>query len=192
MSESHSPPPTAADIGLLLRARPTRHTWQVSGWPDTFSDAAAPLLEQLHVAAMPDTRSARVLPDGGRLLRTAPERLWLYDVGPATAEVARHHGVGTALVAVDLSHAEISFVVAGRCARELMTRLVAIDVDARAFPARAFAQTALGQAPCRILCDSTDRGGQYVISVPRSYTQNTLETIRFSATTLGCTIEIEP
>ena len=179
-----------APVHIRLREQSLRQTWQIAGWPDTFPGAVRPLLKGLTVDALPDTRIAAALPDGGSLLRVAPERLIFHDIGAQTAEVVRAHGEDEHLTALDLSHADITLVIEGPAARDVMMRLVAIDVDASAFPARAFARTLLGQIPCLVLCASTQEGGVFSISLGRSYAHSAFNLIGLNARSFGCSVDV--
>ena len=115
--------------------------YQVSGWPDSFADSAAPLLKRLGFSGLGDFRLAQAAAgkDGGELLsfRVSPERIFIcLPEGGMMRAAAR---------GLDLSLSPILELTGSRRVFRIgeagiLSRLTAVDFSPREVPAGAVAQ----------------------------------------------------
>ena len=138
----------------ILTEREVGALFQLSGWPDSFAGAAAPLMRALGLAGPGDFRLSQVA-GGFASFRVAPERIL---VRAPDSESFRKAAAGLDLSlapVLELTGSRRIFRISdsggsgrisdsggsgGGGAAEVLSRLAAVDFSDGAFPAGAFAQ----------------------------------------------------
>ena len=129
----------------ILTEREVGALFQLSGWPDSFAGAAAPLMRALGFAGPGDFRLSQVA-GGFASFRVAPERIL---VRAPDSESFRKAAAGLDLSlapVLELTGSRRIFRISdsggsgGGGAAEVLSRLAAVDFSDGAFPAGAFAQ----------------------------------------------------
>lgn len=131
----------------------------------------APLCEALALGAplpgappgldLPEPGRAVAWPDGAVAIWAGLGR-WLVRGAPAEALARR---LGAAAAVVDQSDGWAGLVLNGPAARDVLARLLPLDLDPAAFPPGSAARSALRQTPCLVLAAPDGFG----LLVPRSY-----------------------
>ena len=128
----------------ILAERPLGALFQLSGWPDSFGGAAAPLMGALGFAGLGDFRLSQVAGDFAAF-RIAPERILVRGPDPESFRKAAA-GLDLSLAPVlELTGSRriFRFSDSGKSAggaAEVLSRLAAVDFSDGEFPAGAFAQ----------------------------------------------------
>ncbi len=122
-------PVGAAGPGVRISEIRLGGLWQVAAWPGRLAEAGAAVAASAGVAAAPGFGQA-AFGSRGTALRTEALK-WLVASPHALSrpEIAVEDGT-----ALDLSHARTVLRLEGPAARDVLARLVAIDLRAQAFP----------------------------------------------------------
>lgn len=153
--------------GIVLSLPPRGSLWQVAPWPETYAEVAGELAAALGLSEMPAPGRLAAC-DGERLVtRVEPLKFWVF--GPDGAEAPLTPEPDRAM-ALDLSHNDSAVRVEGRNARDLLARIVSIDLRQRSFPDMSFATTQAHHMITRVLRRDSDGPG-YEIMVMRSFAE---------------------
>jgi sarcosine oxidase subunit gamma len=136
--------------GVILREVTGRDLVQVGAWRDTIETVKGRLASELGLAEAPAIGRAR---EGNAItaFMIAPDRIWV--AGP------RDRGLDGRLskilepdeaVVTELGHSRTVLRLAGANARDVLSRFVAIDLDAARFPAGAFASVGVHGVGCLV------------------------------------------
>ena len=123
-------------------APPNGAVIQLAGWRD-FETAARAALSPLGFA---DTGIPGIVAEsnGAECYRIAPDKLWLRAPDSAILNPALSIAAANAdLAALDITHSRQTITITGAAAAELMSRVAPPNFNPQAFPANAFAQTAI-------------------------------------------------
>jgi sarcosine oxidase subunit gamma len=125
-----------------LAEMPAATILQVQAWPDTLSTVEAVVAQVLGVADLPQQGRAAWF-NGGSISAIGAGRFVLFTTADDIAQNFRTAFASYDAALTDLSHARTILRLEGEAAAELLSRCVALDFDARAFPADRVAQTAI-------------------------------------------------
>ncbi len=125
-----------AGPGVRLSEAPIGSLWQVSAWPGRLAEAGRAAAEAAGAAEAPAPGRSAEGPRG-RVVRTEALKWWVLSESPIEAPALSPED-GTLL---DLSHARTRIRVEGPAARDLLARMVAIDLRLRSFGEGAVAVT---------------------------------------------------
>lgn len=173
---------------VSIRERLERNLVQVSGWQSSFNSVCDRLAAILDCPVPTDLRRAKSSGDR-TVFRVRPERLWI--TGPSDDDVLRQLDVaslGADAVVTDLGHSRTVLRIAGARSALLLNRGLPVDLDPEAFPANAFAQSAIHHM--HVLVHRVDRAQEHVfdVYVPRDLAVSFWEWLTEAAAPLGCEI----
>ena len=165
-----------------------RNLVQVSGWRRCFESVCDRLAERLDCRV--PTRVGRVTSFGDRsIFRVRPERLWID--ASSSDEVLRQlsaESLGEDAVITQLGHGRTVLRVSGPNSDLLLNRGLPVDLDPEAFPANAFAQSAIHHM--HVLVHRVDLAGglTFDVYVSRDVAVSFWEWLTEAAAPLGCEI----
>ena len=173
---------------VSIGERQGRNLVQVSGWRRNFESVCDRLAERLDCRI--PTRIGQATSSGDRtIFRVRPERLWI--TGSSNDEILRDLNVeslgGDAVIA-QLGHSRTVLRVAGPRSDLLLNRGLPVDLDPEAFPANAFAQSAIHHM--HVLVHRVDVAGEpaFDVYVSRDVAVSFWEWLTEAAAPLGCEI----
>lgn len=134
--QSHGTP-----LAVLSELRPAA-ILQVQAWPDTLEAVESTLSEMLELSGMPPAGSAGWFHNGS-LCALGTGRFMVSTTSDAIAESLRIAFAADQATVTDVTHGRTVLRLEGAAAAELLSRCVALDLDAAAFPADRVAQTAI-------------------------------------------------
>ena len=179
----------AGGVPLVLSELPLGTLIQMSGWRETFDDAARPVLAPLGLSGIGGFDRAQES-DRALAFRIAPERLLLRFPTAATWSEAEG-GIDPALTPfLDLSHSRTLLRVAGIAAPDFMARLMPIDFDADEFGPGRFVQSGIHSTA--VLAHRVDASGgasAFDIYVPRSFAASLWDFITEAALPFGFRVD---
>ena len=181
----------AAGGQLVLSERPLGTLIQLSGWRDSFEDAARPLMARFGLdgggAFDRAQASAKAL-----AFRVAPERVLLRPASPDDWAAARGSIDPAQTPILDLSHSRTLLRVAGVAAADLMARLMPIDFDAQAFGPGRFVQSGIhSTAVLAHRADAADGAPVFDIYMPRSFAASLWDFITQTAMPFGYRVDMD-
>ncbi len=153
--------------------------WQVAAWPQTLAAVAVRLAALTGAETVPGPLQAVAGPNG-TVARIRPLVFWLTHAGEAAVTQAMDIDAETGS-ALDLSHSRTVIRIEGPRARDLLNRGLPLDLSPDAFPAGAFAATALHQVGVHL----HNRGSGYDLFVPRGFALSIWELLRETAAQFG-------
>ncbi|MEM9062514.1 MAG: hypothetical protein AAGD13_18790 [Pseudomonadota bacterium] len=157
--------------GIEVTASPRGSLWQIACWPDTFSAVETKLAKACGCDA--PVPGGVVKTSGGSLLvRIEPLKWWVIGEDGADAPLKPKSDAGAWL---DMSHDQAAIDVAGPDARELLKRMVSIDLRDGAFANMRFASTTVHHMFLKVLRHDTDDAPRYRLMVMRSYADDLRE-----------------
>ena len=165
-----------------------RNLVQVSGWRRSFESVCDRLAERLDCRV--PTRVGRVTSSGDRsIFRVRPERLWID--GSSSDKVLRQlsaESLGEDAVITQLGHGRTVLRITGPNSDLLLNRGLPVDLDPEAFPANAFAQSAIHHM--HVLVHRVDLAGEltFDVYVSRDVAVSFWEWLTEAAAPLGCEI----
>jgi heterotetrameric sarcosine oxidase gamma subunit len=175
---------------LVLSEQPLGTLIQLSGWRDSFADAAGALLTRLGFAGTGGFETAQEAP-AGTAFRVGPERVLLR----LTSPVAWHGvaaGIDAALSpALDLSHSRTLIAIAGPDVPALLARLLPIDFDAASFPPGRFVQSAIHSVAV-LVHRPVAADAAFAVYLPRSYAVSVWDLLTESAAPFGYRVDPSP
>ena len=178
MVERASPFPIAPRFvrdGLTIGEVSRGCLWQIAAWPDTFIEVQAALAQACGCAAPEPGQIARGA--RGRLVRVEPLKWWAISAEGAQCPYAPDAGQGASL---DISHDQAGISIKGARSRDLLSRLVPIDLRDRSFPDGSFATTQCHHMITRVLRE--DEGAPaFEVLVMRSYAADLAEIVHHHA-----------
>ena len=163
-----------------------RNLVQVSGWRRSFESVCDRLAERLDCRV--PTRVGRVTSSGDRsIFRVRPERLWID--GSSSDKVLRQlsaEPLGEDAVITQLGHGRTVLRITGPNSDLLLNRGLPVDLDPEAFPANAFAQSAIHHM--HVLVHRVDLAGEltFDVYVSRDVAVSFWEWLTEAAAPLGC------
>ena len=173
--------------GLEICEITGRDLVQFAAWPDSFEAASARLAELLDVS-VPEHYGRAVASGPRRLFLLAPERLWIAvpddeGLGPRLAEAFDAQQA----VVTELGHSRTVLRIAGQAARRVLAKGLPIDLDERAFPPGAFAQSAIHHIGLLLhrLDDGSDGTPVFEIYVARGFAVSFWDWLTEAATEPG-------
>jgi len=181
----------AADApSLVLSEQPLGTLIQLSGWRDSFEDAAGSVLHRLGFPG-PGGFAAAQGTAAGLAFRIAPERMLLRLASPvAWAAVAAD--IDPALTPVlDLSHSRCLLAIVGADAPALLARLLPIDFDDASFPPGHFVQSAIHSVAVLVHRPAAP-GAAFAVYLPRSYAVAVWSVLAESAAPFGYRVAAPP
>jgi methylglutamate dehydrogenase subunit D len=129
-----------------------------------------------------DAAVASVMGPQHRIMRIAPDQYWVVD-GETDLEVRLRSAMPSDAGCVTcLDQARARFSIEGEGTRELLSRLVPIDLDPLMFPVNAFAQTGIHHVGGLLFRASEDR---YELLVLRTYAASTWDVLLDAARPFG-------
>ena len=165
--------------GVRLTERRLASLWLVAGWPDRLGAAGAVAAEAAGVSAAPGPGASATGP-GGTLMRVEPLK-WLLASEEETARPELASADGTVL---ELGHARTAIHVSGPRARDLMARMVPLDLRPDRFPEGSVAGTVMHHVAVTVLA----RDDGFDILSLRSHALSLWETLLGSASQFGVEI----
>ena len=165
-----------------------RNLVQVSGWRRNFESVCDRLAERLDCRI--PTRIGRAISSGDRsIFRVRPERLWI--AGSSNDEVLRDlkfESIGEGAVITQLGHGRTVLRTTGPKSDLLLNRGLPVDLDPEAFPANAFAQSAIHRM--HVLVHRVDLAGElaFDVYVSRDVAVSFWEWLTEAAAPMGCEI----
>jgi len=179
----------AGESPLVLSERPLGTLIQLSGWRDSFENAARPLLARLGLEGIGMFDRAQIS-EKALAFRIAPERLLLRLPSAAVwAEI--DPGIGPAQTPfLDLSHSRTLIRIGGAHAAALLARLMPIDFDEQAFGAGRFVQSGIHTVAVLVhRAADADGAPAFDIYLPRSFTASLWDFIAQTAMPLGYRVD---
>jgi sarcosine oxidase subunit gamma len=159
----------AAVPPIVLSEQFLGHFFQIAGWPDDFEKIVEPVLSALGFAEI--GRVGWVQEAGAQFLfRIAPERLLLHSHSPTSWALAAEVADTSSITLLDLSHARTIIRIAGPAARDLLVRLVSLDLHEDIFPQGRFALTGINAVPVLLHRPADDaEAPRYDLFIPYSW-----------------------
>lgn len=113
---------------------------------------------------------------------TAPGQIWL--VTGDASDLAALTGLlpGTQGTVVDLSHSRVRLSVGGPAVADVLAKVIAVDLDAGAFPVGAYAQTAMHHCPVLLHRVAADR---YELYLPGTFARSLVEWLADASLPVG-------
>ena len=173
------------DAPLTLGEMPLGALFQIAGWPQNFATKARTILGELGFVGIGDYATAQRAP-GAIAFRIAPERILvrLFHPGAWGAVIAAADPVETPIL--DLGHSRTVMQIAGPAAKELLVRLLPLDLDEGVFTPNQFAQTGLhGVSVLLYRADDTPAALVYDLYVPYTWTRTVWDMLRECAAPFG-------
>jgi heterotetrameric sarcosine oxidase gamma subunit len=175
---------------LVFAERPLGTLIQLSGWPDSFQDAAGAVLARLGFAG-PGGFAAAQETAAGIAFRIAPERMLLRLASPV-AWTAAAVDIDPALTPVlDLSHSRGLLAIVGADAPSLLARLLPIDFDTASFPPGHFVQSAIHSVAV-LVHRPVAPVAAFAVYLPRSYAATVWSVLAESAAPFGYRVDAPP
>ena len=176
---------TAAPTGdgarvVLAEERPAAIA-QIQAWPDTLAAVEAAITQTLEIEEMPAPGCATDY-GGGRLLALGAGRLLVSADDEELVARCRAAVSSADAAIIDISHGRTVFSITGVAAAALLSRCVALDVDAAAFPPGRVAETAIHHVDVLIHRQSERR---FDIWAPRSFAEALAEWLLDAGAELG-------
>lgn len=174
--------------GVSICERRGTNLVQVAGWRSSFESVCGRLAERLDCRI--PTRIGRATSSGGRsVFRVRPERLWI--TGPSHDEILRDlnvESIGKDAVITQLGDGRTVLRITGPESNLLLNCGLPVDLDPEAFPANAFAQSAIHHM--HVLVHRVDLAGEPVfdVYVSRELAVSFWEWLTEAAAPLGCEI----
>ncbi|MGF1503230.1 MAG: sarcosine oxidase subunit gamma [Paracoccaceae bacterium] len=165
-----------AGPAVVLSERRLGSLWQIAAWPDRIAQAGAAAARAAGTATAPAPLESVEGPSG-TLIRTEPLK-WLLASEAALPAPGLAPDEGTLL---DLSHARTVLRIEGPATRELLARLVPIDLRAGAFPEGRAAATGLHHIGVLL----HHRAGGIDLYAPRSFGLSVFEHVATVARQFG-------
>ena len=165
-----------------------RNLVQVAGWRRSFASVCDELAATLNFRIPADIGRA-YSSDDRSVFRVRPERLWI--TGPGNDEALQKLDVaslgGNAVIS-EIGHGRTVLRIAGPKSSLLLNRGLPVDLDPVAFPANAFAQSAIHHM--HVLVHRVDSAGEPVfdVYVSRELAVSFWEWLTEAAAPLGCEI----
>ena len=170
---------------VMLSEKPIGRLMQIAGWPGSFEAAATRIMRGLGFSSIGDFRMARAV--GANIaFRIAPERILLSLPDDDTWNRVAPSLNPSDTPSLDLSHARARIAISGACVRDLMARLLPIDLHEEAFARGQFVQTGLHSVPILLhrLADQNDAAA-YDLYCPYTWAVSVWEALIGSALPLG-------
>ena len=176
--------------GIVLAEKPIGYLVQLAGWPDRFEQAATIIMQRLGFANLGDYRIAR---EGEKKVafNIAPETILLILDDREEWEQAATNIDPNELVTLDLSHAKTRITISGNSAKDLLTRVLPVDLHGDVFKEGHFAQTGLHSAPV-LLHRLPDRKktAVYDLYVPYTWAMSVWHALTSNALPLGYEVQV--
>lgn len=180
------------DAPLTLGEMPLGALFQIAGWPQSFATKAGAILSALGFAGIGEYATAQRAP-GAIAFRIAPERILVRLFSPEArdAVIAAADPVETPIL--DLGHSRTVMRIAGPAAKELLARLLPLDLDEGVFTAGRFAQTGLhGVSILLYRADDTPAAPVYDLYVPYTWARTVWDMVRECAAPFGYRVAMTP
>jgi heterotetrameric sarcosine oxidase gamma subunit len=173
---------------VVIGERPVGALMQIAGWPDSFSEAAAAIMRRLGFAGVGDFAHAQSASE--RIaFRIAPERILLHL--PSPSDWAAAGPIDPTLTSIlDLSHSRTLIAMRGAQVRDVLARVLPIDLHESEFGPGRFAQSAIHSVGVLVHCRSEGADGPVVeIYVPRSFAASVWDLLIETAAPFGYRVE---
>ncbi len=180
------------DAPLTLGEMPLGALFQITGWPQNFATKVCTILGVLGFTSIGDYATAQRAP-GAIAFRIAPERILVRLFHPDAwgAVIAAADPVETPIL--DLGHSRTVMQIAGPAAKELLVRLLPLDLDEGVFTPNQFAQTELqGVSVLLYRADDTPEAPVYDLFVPYSWARTVWDMLRECAAPFGYWVAMTP
>lgn len=180
------------DAPLTLGEMPLGALFQISGWPQNFAIKAGDVLGALGFTGIGDHATAQRAP-GAIAFRVAPERILvrLFRPSVGAAAIAAADPIETPIL--DLGHSRAVMRISGPANKELLARLLPIDLDEGVFVPDRFAQTGFhGVSILLHRVDDTPEGPVYDLYVPYTWARTVWEMVRECAAPFGYRVVMTP
>ncbi len=169
---------TVVHPGVVLREVTGRDLVQVGAWRDTIGSVRGRLASELGLAASPDLgRSAEG--STATVFMIGPDKLWI--TAPRDRDLFERlskvlHPVDA--VVTELGHSRTIIRIAGREARDVLARFVAIDLDPARFPPASFASVGVHAIGCLLhYVKEEGAAGVYDLYIPSTFALSLFEAI---------------
>lgn len=172
---------TVRGRGVEIAPCPRGSLWQVACWPETFHEVGKALAMACGCPE-PAPGHFSAATGGRRLIRVEPLKWWVAGPNGADCPLELTPDQGAVL---DMGHDQAAISVTGPAARDVLARMVSIDLRERAFPTGSFATTHMHHMITRVLRDDPDGSLGYEIWVMRSYAGDLAELAASHARRLG-------
>lgn len=179
----------AAGEQLVLSERPSAVLIQLSGWRDSFADAALPLMARLGLDGIGTFDRAQAS-DKAVAFRIAPERVLLRLTSAADLPAVERDLDPAQTPLLDLSHSRTVLHAAGAAAPDLLARLLPIDFHPQAFGPGRFVQSGIHGAGVLVHRGADEAGAPaFDIYMPRSFAASLWGFITQTALPLGYRVD---
>lgn len=131
---------------VRLSEEPLENFFQIAGWPGDCEEKMMPVLSKLELPGMGIVGTTQHS-NGKSVFRVAPERLHVRTQNSEIWNWVSQYAEANNLSALDLSHARTIICLTGGQSRDLLSRLVPIDLDPEIFIPTSFALTGIHNIP---------------------------------------------